>query len=1118
MKHSFIKEILRDFLRNKSRFFSIVAIVALGAGFFGGIKATSIDMKQSIDAYYKENNLMDMRVMSTLGLTDDDMQTLSSLDGVEKAAGAYQYDTIIFPPNPEDAGEAGEHVVRIRSITEGINNSVLVEGRMPTAANEAVLVLNDSVPPSCEIGDTMKVNVQSDPDAEDSLTETSFQIVGYVKNPLYLSSLSNSTTKGSGKVSSFLFTLPEAFSMEAYTEVYLATDFSKELFTFGSSYEKEMDSLENEVESVSADACERRRDELIGPAEEELDKATKQYEEGKKQAEEELSKGEQALAEAEKKLADGKNQWELGKSELDLKISEGELQLSKTRTLLDESQKTLEESKVQLDAVKQQLDDGKVQLEQGEQLFQAALTGWETSKKLLDDVYESESTAKIRLEEAQTEYDRVMAESPEDAALVAQAKRDLLFAQAGVKGYEELAKAKTELDKQGQTLQEKRAEWETGNAQYLSGLSEYQNGAQKLADGERQYTEGMNTLLQQKTEGLRVLNNSLAEIQQGEKELEENKALFAQKKAETEQKLSDAHEQLLDAQTKIDDVQTPTWYTQTRATDTVLSGFEQDADRVDAVAAVFPVFFFLVAALVCLTTMTRMIEEQRTQIGVLKALGYTSKTIIAKYLIFAAVTTFIGCVVGLSVGFVVFPRVIWKAYSIMYTTPPIQTPFNWPLALLASAVFFAATILAAVAACYKELKEVPAGLIRPKPPKNGKRVFLERIPFIWGHLSFTQKLTMRNILRDKKRFFMTLIGVAGCTALMLTGFGLKDSITGIVSSQFNDLYHYDLNVVLNHVYSPEEPTERQQQILDLLHDSSEVKQSMIAAQEQVTATASNDESVDAYLFVPENEQVIEDFITFRDRRTKEALSFPSSGALITEKMADTLDLSVGDTISCKTSDGRTVSIPVEGITENYVYHYIYLSKSQYEQVFGGQTPEYRAIFVQTEEGADLSALSEQILENKEILSVTQIDTMTQTFNDMFDRLNLIIVVLILSASLLAFVVLYNLTNINITERIREIATIKVLGFFDKEVDLYVFRENMILSLLGMILGCGLGILLHQFVVTVAEVDMVMFHRTIAPLSYVYALLLTLVFTLAVQAAMHPRLTHVSMVESLKSVE
>ena len=1117
MKRSFIKEILRDFLRNKSRFFSIVAIVALGAGFFGGIKATSIDMKQSIDAYYKENNLMDMRVMSALGLTDDDVQAISSLEGVKKAAGAYQYDTIIFPPNPEDSNDTGEHVVRIRSITDEINQSVLVEGRMPDAANEAVLVLNDSIPPSCVIGDTVTVNTQSDPEAENALDETSFQIVGYVKNPLYLSILSNSTTKGSGKVSSFLFARPEAFSMEAYTELYLTTDFSDELFTFGSSYENEMNSLESKVETVSLDACKRRRDELIGPAKEELDNAAKKYEEGKKQAEEELSKGEQALIEAEKKLADGKKQWERGKAELDLKISEGELQLNKTRTFLDEMKKTIEESKGRLDAAKQQIDDGKIQLEQGERLLNAAITGWKTSKKLLDDVYENERTANVRLKEAQAEYDRVMETTPEDEALVAQAKRNLLFAQAGVKGYEELRKAKADIDKQENTLKEKRAEWETGYTQYLAGLSEYQDGAKKLDEGERQYTVGMNILLEQKANGQRTLADSLTQLQQGEHKLKESKVLFAQKKAETEQTLSDAHEQLLDAQTKIDDVQTPVWYTQTRATDAVLSGFEQDADRVDAVAAVFPVFFFLVAALVCLTTMTRMIEEQRTQIGVLKALGYTSKTIIAKYLIFAAVTTLIGCVLGLSVGFVIFPRVIWKAYSIMYTTPPIQTPFNWPLALLASVVFFAATMLAAAAACYKELKEVPAGLIRPKPPKNGKRVFLERIPCIWKHLSFTQKLTVRNILRDKKRFFMTFIGVAGCTALMLTGFGLKDSITGIVSSQFNDLYHYDLNVVLNHTYSPEEPTERQQQILDWLHNSDEIKTSMIAAQEQVTAF-SNSESVEAYLFVPENEQVIEDFITFRDRQAKQPLSFPSSGALITEKMANTLGLSVGDSISCKTASGQTVSIPVEGITENYVYHYIYLSKAQYAQVFNDRLPEYRSIFVQTEENADLNALSEQILTNKEILSVAQIDTMTQNFNDMFDRLNLIIIVLILSASLLAFVVLYNLTNINITERIREIATIKVLGFFDKEVDLYVFRENMILSIFGMILGCGLGILLHQFVVTVAEVDMVMFHRTIAPLSYVYALLLTLVFTLAVQAAMHPRLTHISMVESLKSVE
>ena len=1117
MKHSFVKEILRDFLKNKSRFFSIVAIVALGAGFFGGIKATSIDMKQSIDDYYKENNLMDVRVLSTLGLTDDDAALLSSLDGVKDVVGSYQYDAIVFPPNPEDAGESGEHVVRIRSITEGVNQSVLIEGRMPQANNEAVLVLNDSVPPSCEIGDTLTVNLQSDPDAEESLAQTSFLIVGYVKNPLYLSSLNNTTTKGSGKISSFLFVPAEAFSIEAYTEMYVTTDFSSTLFTFDEPYKTKIEALEDEIDAVSEEACNRRRDELIDEAQAELDKATAEYEDGKQTAERELADAQAKLDDARQELEDGKKEWQDGQDTFDREIAQGEQKLQDTRTLLDNTEQTLAQSKKKLDDTKAQLDEGKLQLEEGESALNAALEQWNASKAQLDAVYQSEKAANRLLTQAQAEYDRVMAESPEDEALVEQVTQALQFAQAGVSGYETLAESKETLDTQQKTLEEKRTELEQGTTQYEQGLAQYNQGLAQLQEGERQYAEGVKELAAQKASGQAKLDESLAQIQDGEQELSENKALFEEEKAETEQKLSDAYEELLDAKTQIADIQAPSWYTQTRTTDTVLSGFEQDADRVDAVAAVFPVFFFLVAALVCLTTMTRMVEEQRTQIGVLKALGYTNGAIIAKYLIFAAVTTLIGCIVGLSIGFVVFPRVIWKAYSMMYTTPPIHTPFNWPLALLASAVFFAATMIASFAACYKELREVPAGLIRPKPPKNGKRVFLERVTFLWRHLSFTQKLTMRNILRDKKRFFMTLIGVAGCTALMLTGFGLKDSISGIVASQFDDLYHYDLNIALNHDYTPDEPTERQQQLFDLLEHSSDVSQTLTASQEQVTAMSKNGETMNAYLFVPEDSSMAEDFITFRNRQTNESLSFPSSGALITEKMAKNLNLSVGDTISFQVSDGQTVSVPIEGITENYVYHYIYLSKEQYHKLFS-KDPSFRVVFVQTQEDADVNALTTELLTNQEILSVTQTDTMVETFTDMFDRLNLIIVVLILSASLLAFVVLYNLTNINITERLREIATIKVLGFFDKEVDIYVFRENMILSLLGMILGCGLGVLLHQFVVTVAEVDMVMFHRTIAFPSYIYAILLTLVFTLIVQVAMHPRLTHISMVESLKSVE
>lgn len=1114
MKRSLFKELLRDFWRNKSRFFSIVAIVALGAGFFGGLKATSTDMKHTVNDYYKDQSLMDFRVVSTLGLTDADVEDIRSLDGVSAAAPAYRTDAVLS----SHSGEDGQRVMRIHSLTEreGLNQCLLLEGRLPQKEDEAVVITSGLVDSDYQIGDVVTIDAETDEDAAKALNVHAFTIVGFVRNPLYISTLGSSTTKGNGKISSYMYVLPEAFSEQPYSEIYVRGDFSDVLYTFSDEYEKKADALEKELTQLSGAACERRRDEVIGTAEDELASARKTYEEQKAEAEKQFAEAETELNAAQKKLTNGKAELAQKKARYESGIAEGERQLTEAQKALESGAEELENARLTLDETKTQLDLGKVELDKGKTQLDAAETEWQSGKNALDLVFISEENAQRLLSIAQDAYDKAV--ESENETLISAAQAGLSFAQRGTDGYAELAEARKTLDEKQAVYQKSLDEYAAGLSAYQSGLAQYKQGSETLKSKQMEYDAGKQTLAEQKESGAAQLDAAQQELDMGEQTLSEQRAAYESKKAEAEAELSDAYEKLLDAQEQIDALASPEWILQSRSTDTTLASFEQDADRVDAVAAVFPAFFFLVAALVCLTTMTRMVEEQRTQLGVLKALGYSNGVIISKYLVFAIVTTLIGAVVGLSIGFVVFPKVIWKAYSMMYAAPDVKTPVDWGLALFSTAIFLAATLIASYSACRRELRTVPAGLIRPKAPKSGKRVLLERITPVWKHLSFTQKLTVRNIFRDKKRFFMTVIGVAGCMALVLTGFGLKDSIGGLADKQFGTISHYDLNIILSHEYDESAPTERQERLLNTLSQDPDTEASLLYMQQEVTASGAAD-SMDVYLFVPQNTSQLDTFITMRSRGSNQPVTLSDEGAVITEKMASELSLSVGDTLTIAAGDNPPCKVKVIGITENYIYHYIYLTPAAYREAFGKE-PAYRLIYAKLSDTAEAvkNRLTGELLENKEVMSLSFADDLMKSIDDTFDRLNLIVFVLIISASLLAFVVLYNLTNINITERVREIATIKVLGFYDREVDAYVFRENIILTLIGTIFGTLLGILLHQFVVHVAEVNLVMFSREIFPLSYLLAAVITIGFAVLVQIAMHRRLSRITMVESLKSVE
>ena len=544
--------------------------------------------------------------------------------------------------------------------------------------------------------------------------------------------------------------------------------------------------------------------------------------------------------------------------------------------------------------------------------------------------------------------------------------------------------------------------------------------------------------------------------------------------------------------------------------------FGADINRINALTSVFPVFFYLIAALICLTTMTRMVEEQRTQIGVLRALGYSKSAIASKYLIYAGIASILGSAAGLMVGHGILPTVIYRTYETTYTLIPLSIPFDIPYLAAASLLAVLITMIAALWACYKEVVSVPSELLRAKSPLPGNRVLLEKIPLIWNRMSFLLKVTVRNLFRYKKRFFMTIVGIGGCTALILTGFGVKDSVSGSVPRQFYELHSYHLFINLISPGSSADDSVLNSNLQTLLENSIYVTEIPLEV-EGLEDSSSN------YLFVPENAEKTADFIDFHDRRTGDRLTFPMNGkVIVTEMLATDLGLDIGDQITFKLENSEFISAQVGGITENYVYNYIFMTAQDYAAAFG-TTAEFDYILGKVPDVESMSLIDEQglvdaISDQENVLAVTMIPSIRREFDNVMNNLNAMVLVIILSACLLAFVVLYNLTNINITERSREIATIKVLGFNNREVSAYINREVIVLTLFGILFGLVGGVFLHQFTIQTAEVDMLMYIRDIKPISFLLSAVLTFLFSFIVNIMIQFKLRRINMVESLKSVD
>lgn len=1099
--------------KSRGRFLSILFIVTLGVAFFSGIRASEPDMRLTGDAYFDEAELMDIKAICTYGVTEDDVEAMEAEEGVACAEGAYSAD---FLYSTKDA----QQVLHVMSLQEKMNQITVSKGRMPESAGECLADDNSSF----AVGDQIRLESGTEDEVTDTLKTDTLEVVGLGNSPCYLSYGRGSSTVGDGSIRAFLIVPEDTFDMEVYSEVYMQVTGAKELLAFTDAYDGRVEEVLKRIEALADDRAVVRKNSLKDEANEKLEEAREELEDGRKEAKKKLDNAAKEIADAEKKLADARKQ-----------IEDGRAQIADAKMTLSSKQKELDAARVQYQDGVAQLNDGKAAYEEGllqyEEARAEADVQLQTGRQLLDGLQ-----AQINADEeryyallAQIEDLREQADVSEDslddtgesagepdtgpdqqiAALEAQAqavaarlegeRQAYTLGQAGIEVVHremdsvqaELTAAKSQIDAAEAELAAAPAKLSSGQAQINSGWNELRSQEQKLVDGE-------------------------AEIVSNEAKLVDAKKEYEEGKAEAEAEIADGEKKIAEAEADIEDIELPKWYVYDRSTLIEYSGFGENAQRLGAIGRVFPVLFFLVAALISLTSMTRMVEEQRTSIGTMKALGYSKGAIASKYIGYALLATAGGSVIGVLIGEKILPYIIVYAYGILYQhLPKILVPYDWGYAAMASGAAVFCTLFATVMACYKELEAQPAVLMRPPAPKNGRRVFLERIGVVWRHLNFTWKSTIRNLMRYKKRFFMTIFGIGGCMALMLVGFGLKDSCYEIAKLQFAEIQFYD-----GSIYLEEDITEEQQDELEAaLKSEEQISRYMKANMQNITLVNGKKECA-AYECVFGSVEDIPWFVDFHDRRSKERYELTDDGGIISEKTSKLLDVKQGDTIEIKDEEKGNKQVKVTQICENYMGHYIYFTPACYEEVYG-EEPEYNSILFEVEDSdvnADLEKIGRNLLKQDGALSVSYTHDIEKQLDDMLRSLNLVIVVLIISAGMLAFVVLYNLNTVNIAERKRELATLKVLGFYNMEVAEYVYRENILLTFFGAVVGAVLGRFLHLFIIETVEVDSAMFGRNINMPSYIYSLILTVTFSMLINGVMYFKLKKIDMVESLKSIE
>lgn len=1079
MPATYLKDIFREIKISLGRFLSILCIVAIGVAFFAGIKASAPDMKNSANTYFDKYNVQDIQVYSTIGLTKKDVAAIKKIKGVKSVQPSFSMDTL-------SQIDSTQMVIKVISygIDQKMNKVRVVEGRMPERENECLVEASSATNKlygTFHIGDTIKLQSGTDEALSKSLKHTKFKIVGTCYNPNYLSYEKGSSNIGSGTVNSFIYIQNTNVLKDYYTEVDVCVKGAKDLDCYSDEYFDVVDPVLKKIKKISNKQIDARIQSYQSELDEKKQEATDKFKDAENQFNDAQNKIDSGLSEIqsnELKLQNSKDQINQGWNEYyaNLQLLDNIPTLQNAIAQIEESEKKLPE----LLSQKEQVENGLQQINaEGDlntkrTLIQNAIDFIDIALKKLENYPDSSDaeTIRIKLNEKKevlqgqlSLIDQAIAKKAELEAILPQIQSGIEQIQVGVA---------------------KKAELQSQLNQLLNAKNELNNAYVSLINGQAQYEDGVSKIEDAKNE----LNKSIEQL--------------TLSKAEFNIQKHDALRELSDAQLEIDKMEGK-WIVLDRNSHYSYRDYGACADRMDGIAKVFPVFFFLVAALVCMTTMTRMVDEQRNEMGTLKALGYSKLQIASKYIIYALIASILGSILGCSLGMYLFPTVIFNAWNTLYNIDQIKFLFQPGLILLASGSVTGITLLATLYSIYSELIEMPSQLMRPKAAKAGKKILFERITFIWKRLSFLQKVTARNIFRYKKRFFMTIIGIAGCSALLVAGFGINDSISDIVNQQYNVIYHYDATV-----------SAKSSEITSQIKSLKGVKDVYEEDHLAVTTKIEN-KDISTTVHIISNDKKFKDFCTLFNGNNE--FDLDDSSVLISQKMATKLNKKAGDTIKIKDANNKVIKAKIKGVFTNYVGHHIYASESLYKSwnTNAKTTHIYLIKSKKTTKKFERN-LGNKIMNIDGVQSVTFYSSLQKNFKDMIKSISYIVVVLVISAACLAFVVLYNLSNVNISERKREIATIKVLGFTRKEVDAYINRETILLTILGSLIGLGIGIGLHHLIMNLAEMDDIMFGRTINSISYVISFVMTIGFNAIINLCMHKKLNNIQMVESLKAVE
>lgn len=1055
------KSTFREIKTSLARYLAIFAIVALGVGFFSGLKDCKESMVSTARDYLDRTEFYDYQILSSYGIDDDSVAIAEGWEGVKLAEGSVQIDVMAR------SGDGDSRALKAMSLPRKINTLNVVEGRLPQNVNECVVDAYSITDEGYKVGDRIEITDENDKDKLEDFNVRSFLIVGTVNTPVFLDYQRGSTDIGNGSLDTFFFIQREAFNVDYYTNLYVVLEGDEESLT--DEHEDKLKAEEDNMKALAEAVTEARRETARKEAQEELEEKKQEYEEN-------LEKYEREKAKAEKQIEDAEDEIEKGEKEIKAGRKKANKGKKAASSKLKELKGNLKEVNSNIETLKSKKKEAAAGLEEAKKGKAKAEAG------------------KAELEAAIAQIEPMAEVDPDAAAQLAQMKAQLEGLNQQISDLEATIK---ELNGGIATIDANLAKAEGIKAQIEEGIKKAESGLDEAEDA------------------LNELDKQEGKLDSAEKKLREKEKKADSEFEKAKKELDDAKDKLDEAQEKIDDMETGNSYALSRTENMGYYSFDSNSSIVSNIAKIFPVFFFLIAALVCMTTMTRMVDEQRTQIGVLKALGYSNAQIVGKYMFYSGSAALLGAAAGFFAGCKVFPVAIWNAYTMMYDfSDTVNYVINYKLGLVSLAAALLCSMGATWVSISADFKVSPSDLIRPKTPPAGKRILLERIKPLWNRISFLYKVSIRNIFRDKKRFLMMVIGVSGCTALLIAGIGIRATISKVADYQFDEISVYDITVM----FSKNMTADRQKDFMEELRESVDIDDDDVRFLHRSEVTmVIGDKTTDVTCVATEGEG----FDEFVDLHTDgQKIEYPGPGEIvIVRKTSHDFGLEVGDEVILR-EDYREMKVKIVGIAENYVYDSIYMTNETYLNGFGKE-PDVKAAFINFEDGTpeDVIRSAAATAAGYENAAAVQANLdVRENVAKMMKSLDSIVYVVIFSAALLAFIVLYNLTNINITERIREIATIKVLGFNQLEVSQYVFRENMFMTAVAALVGIPLGDWLLKFVIDNIILSMIYFEARHGPYDIPIAVALTFVFAFFVNLAMQRRLRNVSMTESLKSVE